>query len=149
VTGETVDAAVGGRAVVLAPGGNYGPDGPLLMFAAVAAQRRGATLRPVTWDLEAGDVDAMVTSRVSAAVAELQEAGAAAPVIVGKSLGSAAAPVAADRGLAAVWFTPHVVEIHGLDHRMFAPGPLEESAAALGEVITAVERFLDDVVWPG
>jgi len=174
--------------VVLAPGGGYGPDGPLLMFTAVAAERRGATPRPVTWDLEADDVDAMVTSRVSAAVAELQAAGAGAPVIVGKSLGSAAAPVAADHGLAAVWFTPlltvepvvaalkratapfllaggtaddywdgdvarsltsHVVEIPGLDHRMFAPGPLKESAAALGEVITAVERFLDDVVWPG
>jgi hypothetical protein len=54
VTGETAGAVgAGGRAAVLAPGGNYGPDGPLLMFAAVAAQRRGATLRPVTWDLEA------------------------------------------------------------------------------------------------
>jgi hypothetical protein len=186
VTGDTAGAA--GRAVVLAPGGNYGPDGPLLMFAAVATQRRGASPHPVTWDLEASDVDAMVCSRVSAAVVELQEAGTAAPVIVGKSLGSAAAPVAADRGLAAVWFTPlltvepvvaglkratapfllaggtaddfwdgdvarsltpHVVEIPGLDHRMFAPGPLKESAAALAEVITVVERFLDDVVWPG
>lgn len=33
---------------------------------------------------------------------------------------------------------------------MFVPGrPLKESAAVLGEVATAVERFLDDVVWPG
>jgi len=30
----------------------------------------------------------------------------AAPVVIGKSLGSLAAPLAADRGLAAVWFTP-------------------------------------------
>jgi hypothetical protein len=31
---------------------------------------------------------------------------------------------------------------------MFVPGPLRESAAVLGEVSTAVERFLDEVVWP-
>ena len=30
----------------------------------------------------------------------------AVPVVVGKSLGSLAAPLVADRGLAAVWFTP-------------------------------------------
>jgi len=45
----------------------------------------------------------------------------AAPVVVGKSLGSVAAPLAADRGPAAVWFTP---------------------------LLTAVEDFLDQAVWP-
>jgi hypothetical protein len=176
-----------GRAVLLAPGGNYGPDGPLLMFGGAAAEQRGASLRAVTWDLDADDVDAMVTARVSAAVAELEAAGTPAPVIIGKSLGSSAAPVAAYRGLAAVWFTPlltvepvvaalkratapflliggtaddywdgdiarsltpHVLEIPGANHRMFVPGPLKESAAALGNAITAVERFLDEVAWP-
>ncbi|MGH3264836.1 MAG: hypothetical protein ACRDNS_22920, partial [Trebonia sp.] len=44
--------------------------------------------------------------------------------------------------------TPHVVEISGADHGLFAPGPLKESAAVLAEVSTAVERFLDQVVWP-
>jgi hypothetical protein len=28
------------------------------------------------------------------------------------------------------------------------PGRLAASAAVLGEVMTAVERFLDDVAWP-
>jgi hypothetical protein len=31
---------------------------------------------------------------------------------------------------------------------MFVPGELSGSAAVLGQVITAVERFLDEVVWP-
>jgi hypothetical protein len=92
----------------------------------------------------------------------------------------------ADRGLAAVWFTPlltdeptvaalrramgppllvggtadpywdgrtarsltaDVVEIDGADHAMVVPGRLMESAL-LGQVITAVEDFLDHVIWP-
>jgi pimeloyl-ACP methyl ester carboxylesterase len=41
-----------------------------------------------------------------------------------------------------------VVEIDGADHAMVVPGRLAESANALGQVITAVEDFLDHVVWP-
>jgi len=44
--------------------------------------------------------------------------------------------------------TPHVVEIDGADHGMLVPGRLAASAAVLGHVITAVEDFLDRVVWP-
>ena len=105
--------------------------------------------------------------------------------MIGKSLGSLAAPLVADRGLAAVWFTPlltdeltvaalrratgpcllvggtadqfwdgktartltpDVVEIQDADHRMFVPGPLAASAAVLGQVITAVEDFLDHLL---
>jgi hypothetical protein len=40
------------------------------------------------------------------------------------------------------------VEIDGADHAMVVPGRLAESAAALGQVITAVEDFLDRIVWP-
>jgi hypothetical protein len=31
---------------------------------------------------------------------------------------------------------------------MYVPGPLANSAAVLGQVVTAVEDFLDDIVWP-
>jgi hypothetical protein len=87
----------------------------------------------------------------------------ATPLLIGKSLGSLAAPVAAGRGLPAVWLTllltvwdgrlarsvtPHVLEIDGADHGMFVPGRLAESAEVLGRVITAVEDFLDQQVWP-
>ena len=45
--------------------------------------------------------------------------------------------------------SPHVLEIDGADHGMYVPGRLAASAAVLGEVATAVEDFLDQVVWPG
>jgi hypothetical protein len=180
-----------GRSAVVAPGGGYSADGPLLMYARLAVQRRGGHAHPVTWEFSEGpdfrQQRRRVASQVESAVDEVTAATGAAPVVIGKSLGSLAAPVAADRGLAAVWFTPlltdeptvaalrratgpcllvggtadrfwdgraarslpaEVVEIDGADHAMFVPGRLAASAAALGQVITAVEDFLDHVVWP-
>lgn len=43
--------------------------------------------------------------------------------------------------------TPNVLEVEGADHGMYVPGRLAASAAVLGQVATAVEDFLDDVVW--
>jgi hypothetical protein len=43
--------------------------------------------------------------------------------------------------------SPYVFEVDGADHAMHVPGPLAASAAVLGLVVTAVERFLDEVVW--
>jgi hypothetical protein len=180
-----------GRSAILAPGGNYGADGPLLMYARLAVHRRGGRTRPITWELpgnpDAGQQRRQVASQVNTAIDEITAATGTAPVIIGKSLGSLAAPVVADRGLAAVWFTPlltdeptvaalrratgpcllaggtadklwdgqtarsitpHVVEIDGADHGMFLPGQLAASATVLGQVITAVEDFLDHTVWP-
>jgi hypothetical protein len=179
------------RSAILAPGANYGADGPLLMYAGLAVQRRGGRTRPVAWALpRTSDVSLLreqVASQVESAIGDLTSAGGTAPVVIGKSLGSLAAPLAADRGLAAVWFTPlltdeptvaalrratgpcllvggtadkfwdgktarsltpDVVEIDDADHRMFLPGPLAASAAALGQIITAVEDVLDHRVWP-
>jgi pimeloyl-ACP methyl ester carboxylesterase len=45
--------------------------------------------------------------------------------------------------------TPHVFEAPGADHGLYVPGPLAASAAVLGQMATAVEQFLDDVIWPG
>jgi hypothetical protein len=44
--------------------------------------------------------------------------------------------------------SPHVFEVDGADHLLRVPGRLAESAAALGEMATAVEDFLDRVLWP-
>jgi pimeloyl-ACP methyl ester carboxylesterase len=41
-----------------------------------------------------------------------------------------------------------VVEIEGADHAMFMPGPLAASVSVLGQVLKAVEEFLDHAVWP-
>jgi pimeloyl-ACP methyl ester carboxylesterase len=178
------------RAAVLAPGGGYSADGPLLMYAALAVTRRGGHAHAITWPSSRPQPDnnSWVVAQVSAAIDEVTAAtGITTPVVIGKSLGSMAAPLAADRGLAAVWFTPlltdeptvaalrrgtapalliggtddeywdggiarsitpYVAEIERADHRMFVPGELATSAAVLGQVMTAVERFLDQVVWP-
>jgi len=163
----------------------------MLMFARLAVQRRGGRAHPIVWDLAASrDFTAQrqrVVTQVESAVDEVTARTGAASVVVGKSLGSLAAPVVAYRGLAAVWFTPlltdeptvaalrraigpcllvggtadpywdgptarsltaDVVEIDGADHAMVVPGRLKESAAVLGQIITAVEDFLDHISWP-
>lgn len=180
------------RAAVLAPGGGYSTDGPLLMYAGLAVTRRGGYAHRMVWAPTVPERPAerrsWVVAQVAAAIDETVDAtGVTAPVVIGKSLGSLAAPLAADRGLAAVWFTPlltdeptavalrratapcllvggtadefwngrvarsitpHVVEVAAADHGMFVPGELSASAGVLGQVTTAVERFLDHVVWP-
>lgn len=182
----------GGRSAVLAPGGNNNAEVPLLAYARLAAERRSARVRAVSWDLGAGrpEIDQhreMVATKIAAAVEDLTSSTGAAPLVIGKSLGSLAAPVVAERGLAAIWFTPllideptaaalacatgpfllaggtadvywdgriarsltpHIVEIDGAGHAMFVPGPASASVAVLGQVFTAVEAFLDDVLWP-
>jgi hypothetical protein len=162
----------------------------LLMFAEEAVERRGGAVHRIWWsppaDCSLDQLTDWVREQVARTLDELGEAGASA-VLIGKSLGSLAAPVAADRRLAAVWLTPvlhedvfacsyenataprllvggtadplwngtvarrlteHVCEIPDADHGMFVPGPLVESGRAHGTVGTAIERFLDDVVWP-
>lgn len=178
-----------GRAAVLAPGGG-GNDYPLLMYAGLAVRRRGGHVHRIVWDAPADwhSRHSFVATRVASALDEVgTAAGVMGPVLIGKSLGTLAAPLAADRGLAAVWFTPlltdeptvaalrratapcllvggtadswwdgsvaksissHVVEVAGADHAMFVPGPVSASVAVLGQVMDAVESFLDEVVWP-
>lgn len=162
------------------------------MYPGLAVERRGGYAHRLSWAVPESASDDELRGWVIAHVAEaidatVAAAGVAAPVVIGKSLGSLAAPVVADRGLAAVWLTPvltdkptvaalraatgpcllvggtadrlwdgqaarritpHVLEIADADHGMFVPGPLSASAAVLGQVITAVENFLDHVAWP-
>lgn len=92
---------------VIAPGGGYGPDGPLLMYSRLAVELRRAT-GPCL--LVGGTGDQFWDGRIARSVSK------------------------------------HVVEIDGADHGMFLPGPLAASAGVLGQVITAVENFLDDTV---
>lgn len=170
------------------PGGMFGPFAPLLMFTADAAERRGARLTPVSWDkptrtLTVEERGPWVLDQFRRAVPEPPEGA----LLIGKSLGTYSAVVAAELGLPAVWLTPvltdewvvdglrrstapfllvggtadslwdsglareltqYVLEVDGADHGMYVPGPLAASAAVLGQVATAVEEFLDQVVWP-
>jgi hypothetical protein len=185
--------------VVLIPGGGYPVDGPLLYFANSAADDRAAHVEAIQWDLPSLDQAARrdwiggtsgevwVCGQVSDALERVEkEAPGAQPVLIGKSLGTRAAPVAADRNLPAVWLTPllrnpatvaalrratapfllvggsadaswdgilarqltpHVVELPEADHGLFTPGPLAATLAAHAVALTALENFLDTVVW--
>ncbi|MFI7616115.1 hypothetical protein ACIBP6_33320 [Nonomuraea terrae] len=175
-----------GRSAVVIPGGRYGPQAGLLAYVGEAARRRDAAVELVSWRPPEDLVVAEATPWVSGQVTPLVE-GLDRPVLIGKSLGSFGAAVAADRRLAGIWLTPlltvpacvaalrrasepfllvggtadgfwdgalareltpHVVEVDGADHGMQVPGPLRRTAEVLGDVTTAVEAFLDGVVWP-
>ncbi|MBB5840812.1 alpha/beta hydrolase [Kribbella italica] len=99
------------RQAVVVPGGEYGPQGPLLMFAGEAAERRGATIHPVQWQnreaattLTEEQLLAWVIGQVSPHL-PIGVAGSGL-LLIGKSLGTHAAALAAERGHPAVWLTP-------------------------------------------
>jgi hypothetical protein len=98
------------RQALLLPGRNYGVQGPLLMYAHVALQSRGAHTYPVEWehpDTLAADEQTMVDGVCSQVEAMLDRIGNdGPPLLIGKSMGSAAAAVAAHHGLPAIWITP-------------------------------------------
>jgi hypothetical protein len=158
----------------------------LCMYAADAAEARGARIERVEWQ-PAYDPSVVPVDEAGPWVTARLPVLADGTLLIGKSLGTHGAAVAAERGLPAVWLTPlltissvvaalraatapallvggtadslwdgelarelspHVLEVDGADHGMYVPGPLARSAAVLGQVATAVERFLDDVVWP-
>ncbi len=80
------------------------------MFAHVALQSRGAHTFPIEWqrpDRLASDPQMMVegvTEQVEAVLDRVHNDDP--PLLVGKSLGTAAAVPAAHHGLPAIWFTP-------------------------------------------
>ncbi len=179
------------RAALLIPGG-LPIHQATLAFADMALDRRDCYVHQMRWSPPSRvvtDLVPWVRSQVEAALATLavDRPQARTSLLVGKSLGTLAAPVAAELGLPAIWFTPlfhepelaagyqsptapclfvggtadvawdgeaarklspHVLEIDGADHGMYVPGPLAASGAVFGQIGTAVERFLDEVIWP-
>ena len=94
------------RIAVLAPGGGYSVQGPLLAYAGLAAERRGADVRPIDWRFPE-DFDDSLKQRFDLVFRQVAEALADdTALVVGKSLGSLAAGLVAVRGLPAIWFTP-------------------------------------------
>jgi hypothetical protein len=110
------------------------------MYAAEAVERRRGSTQAVTWRSGGPPGDVETGQWVVDQVPSTPEAG----VLIGKSLGS----YATWNSSLATELTPHVLTIPDADHGMFVPGRLAASAAVLGQVTTAVEDFLDDVVWP-
>jgi hypothetical protein len=97
------------RGMVLIPGAMLGPHQPLLSYTWLAARARGARAHHVEWPADRpsfaalADAAPWVIDQIAAALAEFQ---VRQPVLVGKSLGTYAAALAAERGLAGIWHTP-------------------------------------------
>ncbi|MEU5939069.1 alpha/beta hydrolase [Micromonospora sp. NPDC047548] len=97
------------RRAVLIPGRGYDTRYPLFAYVGEALDRAGFDVHRIIWQAPerfAPDRDGpaaavqWVVGQVEPALAERSD------LLVGKSLGSLAAPLAADRGLPAVWLTP-------------------------------------------
>ncbi|MDG4763418.1 alpha/beta hydrolase [Solwaraspora sp. WMMD406] len=96
---------------IIVPGRGYGPQAPLLHLAGEALTDLGATIETITWTVPDGLLDIgpepFVRVHVSAALHRLADAEPGMrPVIIGKSLGTYAAGLAAERQLPAIWLTP-------------------------------------------
>ena len=95
------------RCVVLLPGVRYFSQAPLLWFAREAAQAEGWSVLELSERAPAdGDPFAWIRERAAQALAAT---AAGTVAVIGKSLGSAAAPLVSGRGLPAVWLTPLLV----------------------------------------
>lgn len=105
------DGASVGRCIIL-PGRQYTADAPLLFFATQTALARGWNVRQVWWEAPPrgsctlAHEAAWVSGQLDAAVDGYE----GQVLVVGKSLGTLAARLAADRGYAAAWLTPLLTE---------------------------------------
>jgi hypothetical protein len=77
------------------------------MYASDVAESRGATVHRHSWTEEPGSPDEpAIEAWVHGQALPLLDTLAGAPLLIGKSLGSNAASLAAERSLPAVWLTP-------------------------------------------
>ena len=173
---------------VVIPGGRFGPAAGMLMYAAAAADHRGATVHHHSWpEPTPSFLEPEIEPWVRDEITPLLDSVGGTPLLIGKSLGTNAAALAAGRSLPAVWLTPvlttpwipaalsratapfllvggtadsmwdstaarglspHVLEIEDANHGLFVPGPLQNSIAVLGQLVTAIDEFLDAIEWP-
>ncbi|MEV0809267.1 alpha/beta hydrolase [Micromonospora sp. NPDC050200] len=114
------------RRAVLIPGRGYDTRYPLFAYLGEALRRTGFNVHEITWDVPerfAPDRDGPAAA-VQWVVGQVEQAlGERTDLLVGKSLGSLAAPLAADRELPAVWLTPllHRPEVVAALGRASAP----------------------------
>ena len=113
------------RVLVVLPGAQYHPAGPLLWFSHEVAASKGWSVLEV-WDEyldRSVDPWRWVEERAEAALAHV---GAAEAVLVTKSITSRAARIAGERSLPGIWLTPllYDAEIALLFERLDAPALL-------------------------
>jgi hypothetical protein len=95
------------RCAMVLPGVRYFSQAPLLWFAREAAQAAGWSVLELS-ERAPADEEPFEWMRDRAQRA-LDHTQAGTVAVIGKSLGSAAAPLVAERGLPAVWLTPLLV----------------------------------------
>lgn len=94
-------------AAVVIPGGRFGPGAPLLMYAGDVAAQRGAKVHRHSWSGAFPPHDQPgIEAWVGGEIAPVLDSVGGRPLLIGKSLGTNAAAVAAERSLPAVWLTP-------------------------------------------
>ncbi|MFE0527365.1 alpha/beta hydrolase [Micromonospora parva] len=92
---------------VVIPGGRFGPGAPLLMYAGDVAEQRGVKVHRYSWSQEFPTFDQPeIESWVGGEITPLIDTIGGGPLLIGKSLGTNAAAIAAERALPAVWLTP-------------------------------------------
>lgn len=92
-----------GRVALLLPGRMYTTDRPVLYFAGQVLLAQGWSVEEVWWKPEDLISEEAVIKRVKE---ELDSVASSSPLVVGKSLGSLALPMVAERGWPAIWLTP-------------------------------------------
>ncbi len=92
---------------VVIPGRLYGPMTGMLLYAGDVAERRGAAMHRHHWrDEPPKPFDQAAEAWVRGEIAPLLDTLGGTPLLFGKSLGTNAAALAAERSLPAVWLTP-------------------------------------------
>ncbi|UED83224.1 alpha/beta hydrolase [Streptomyces profundus] len=98
------------RVAVIVPGVGYSPARPLLHFARKVLVQHGWTVQELWWQVPDDFSQFTVADRIAWVERHVTEAvdaeAGACRLLVGKSLGSLACGVAADRRIAAAWLTP-------------------------------------------
>ncbi|MFF0015888.1 alpha/beta hydrolase [Streptomyces sp. NPDC005374] len=98
------------RVAVVVPGVGYSPARPLLHFARNVLVQHGWTVQELWWQVPDDFMQLAVEDRIAWVERQVTQAvdaeAGACRLLVGKSLGSLACGVAADRNIAAAWLTP-------------------------------------------
>ena len=117
------------RVATILPGGGYTAQAPLLSYAASALAAAGWTVRSFAWSRPArglGEGTEVYSRVVRDAVADAP--ASARLLVVGKSLGTLALPLAVELRLPGVWLTPLISEKGTAEVRRAAAGLATDGA---------------------
>jgi hypothetical protein len=124
------------RDVVVAPGGGWGPSAGFVLYAGEVPARRGGQVHRHWWKRPKPDFAPASMDWVCEEIGEVLGAVDNPALLIGKSLGTLAAPLAARDALPAVWLTP-------LLDTPWAVSPLRAASAPFLLVGGTADRFWD------